>query len=227
MILWIILLIVSAAVFLLIAMLLLPRLLLQSRYTLGSTMDRGLKRYRLSANGQGIVYEPNLMVRRYIKQYVITTDRGRKLLKCKVGDKVSYLEYDVVLFNASNKVFKVLSVNELIRQRGYTDIIELPEETSYVTLVLNRVDNRKFNKTSCARVSPLKIFLYGLAMIPLTVIEALVINLCFSKIFGGLFKESYLMATEENLLVLFVALGAGIIGTTVLSIILTVLNRKK
>jgi hypothetical protein len=227
MILWWSLLVGSILLFLVVEILILPKYLLESKYTVGQTSDRGIRKYKTFDEGMYLVYEPNLLVRKWIKQYVIGHRNGEKMLKCKVDEGVDYVEYDVVLFDAADKVFRVLGVQQLLDGGVFTDEIELPPETAYVTLVLRRVNNRDFPKVACARVSRAKLTAYGLLTCIMAMATAFCMNLSFSYLFGEVFRESYAASLWENVLVLGVALIASVLGVLMLSLLLFLKNKKK
>ena len=227
MILWGSLLVGSIILFLVVEILILPKFLLESKYSIGQTSDRGIRKYKTSDDGVYLVYEPNLLVRKWIKQYVIGHRNGEKMLKCKVDEDVDYVEYDVVLFDAADKVFRVLGVQQLLDDGVFTDEIELPPETAYVTLVLRRVNNRTFPKAACAQVSRVKMTVYGLLTCIMATATGFCMNLSFSYLFGEVFRESYASSMWENVLVLGVALIASVVGVMMLSLFLYLKNNKK
>ena len=224
---WWLLLIGSILVFLVVEIFVLPKYLLESKYSIGQTSDRGIKKYKTSKDGLYMVYEPNLLVRKFISQYLIASIGNKKILKCQVKNGINYLNYDVVLFNANGKVFKVLAVQNYIEEGIYTDEIELPSETAYVTLVLNEANSKKFPKITCAKISAAKIVLYCVITCVLAMATAFCMNLSLSYIFGGVFRESYASSVMENVLVLGVALVAAVIGAITMSAVLIVKNKKK
>ena len=121
----------------------------------------------------------------------------------------------------------MLTVQDLITEDGYTKEVELPQDTSYVTLILREVDSMKFPKLFCAKIPPAKLTLYCVLTMALSAGVAYLINLSFSNLFGGLFRESYAQSLKENVLVTAVALVASVIGTALVSFILTLRNKKK
>ena len=223
---WWVLLIGSIALFLGIEMFLLPRLLLESKYSIKQTLDRGIKKYKSADNGKSIVYEPNLLVRKYIKQYVIASENGKKIFKCMVKDGLSYIDFDIALFDSAGKVFKVITVQNII-DGIYLEEVELPVETSYVTLILNKVDNKSFPKISCSKISVKKLIVFGLVTCLWAMGTAYLFNLSMARIFGGLFRESYAETLWVNISVIAVALIATALGTIILSINLAINNMKK
>ena len=224
---WIFLLAGSVACFFILEMLVFPKCFLESEYSIGQTSDRGIRKYKTATDGVYFLYEPNWFVRQFIKQYVIAvTDEG-KTLTCKLDEGIDYIRYDVVLFDASDRVFKILNVQQLVENGLYTDEVELPPETAYVTLALNQVNRRIFPKAARAKVSPRRLMFYGLATCATAMVTAFCMNLSFAHMFGKVFRESYAASMAENVAVLGVALVAAAICTVVLSLVILLKNKKK
>ena len=224
---WILLLVGSVACFFILEMLVFPKCFLESEYSIGKTSDRGIRKYKTATDGMYFLYEPNWFVRQFIKQYVIAvTDEG-KTLTCKIEEGIDYLRYDVVLFDASDRVFKILNVQQLIEDRLYTEEVELPPETAYVTLALNQVNRQIFPKVARARVSPRRLMFYGLATCATAAVTAFCMNLSFAHLFGKVFRESYATSVTENIAVLGVALAAAAVCAVMLSLVILLKNKKK
>ena len=228
MFLWVILLLISAGAFLALVVWVLPRLFLKNRYSIDEPCGRGLKKYRFRDTGVAVVYEPQLGVRKYIRQYLLISRDGKKTLRCKVDEALSYLDYDVVLFDASNTVFSIISVKDLLERKGYTKEVVLPPETAYVTLLLNAADDTEFDtKRSGVRVSVLHLFFFSIASMGLSACLAFLIKLCFSHLFGGVLRESFRMSSAGNSLTLLASLLIGGVGAFVTVAYLVYKYRKK
>ena len=117
-----------------------PRLIMKPACDAASIEDRGLKKY-VYEDGRGVLYEPEIAARKYIKQYIIFTKDGAKYLKCYVGEHVRHLQYDVLVFDNKNKLIDAIAVDEVIRGETMTKGLELPAKTSYVSLVLRCADD--------------------------------------------------------------------------------------
>ena len=224
---WILLLAGSVICFFILEMLVFPRCFLRSKYKIGQTADRGLRKYKTSEDGFYFLYEPNWLVRRYIKQYIIAAEDGRKTLTCKVEDGVDYLRYDVVLFDTSDRVFKILNVQQLVENGTCTEGIELPSHTAYVTLLLNQVNQREFPRTAVSRVSSKKLVVYGILTCATAMATAFCVNVSFAQLFGKVFRESYMTSIIHNALILGVALAASAVGALLLSLVVAAKNNKK
>ena len=224
---WILLLLAGCGAFLALTVFVLPRLFLKNCYGIDEPYDRGLKKYRFEDDGYGIVYEPSLGVRKYIKQYVLTNRYGEKRIKCKIDPTLKYLDYDVVLFNNQDKVFLILNVKDIIKEHGYTDEVVLPDETSYVSILLNRADELEFQRHKGIRISPIHMLCFGLSAVGLFVCAAFCVKLCFSNLFGGLFRESFMLEGQSNLITAALSAAVGAVGVLVAVIVLIFKYKKK
>ena len=211
MILWSALLVLTVAASVAIASFWLPNLFLRTRYTLDKPRDRGIKKI-LEKNGQSMVFEPAVRWRKYIPQYVLAERRGKKELLCKVNEELTYLSYDIVLFNNRDEVFKVLTVKDLLKNKGYAKKVELPDETSYVCINVNQADNEKFAPPVTAKIAAGKIAKFILCCSLCLVMEVLCVMVCCANAFGGVFSE------------LFVFDGVTVAITFVISLLLVLLN---
>ena len=224
---WILLLVGSVACFFILEMLVFPKCFLESEYSIGQTSDRGIRKYKTAADGVYFLYEPNWFVRQFIKQYVIAATDDGKTLTCKLNEGIDYIRYDVVLFDASDRVFQILNVQQLVENGLCTDEVELPPETAYVTLALNQVNQQVFPKVARARVSPRRLVFYGLTTCVTAMVTAFCMNLSFAHLFGKVFRESYAASVAENVAVLGVALAAAALCSVALSLVILLKNKKK
>ena len=117
MVVWSVLLGLAVLISVVIASVLLPRVFLKTRYTIMYSGDRGLKKI-YEKNGQSLVFQPVVKWRKYVNQYILAERNGKKELICKIDPEIEYLSYDIVLFNSLDKVFDVITVKELIENKG-------------------------------------------------------------------------------------------------------------
>ncbi len=211
---WILLLVVAVCAYVLVASILLPKLYLKMRYTITESLDRGIKSV-LEKNGKSIVYEPEIKWRKYVKQYILSERDGVKTLTCKVDETITYLELDVVVFNNQDKVFKVMRVKDLVEQSGYTKTVELPEQTSYIALVVNQVDGKQFEDHLTAKVSRGKMFKFLTACSFVLLMEIMCVKVCLANIFGGVFRESFIFNLNSFIVTLVLIVLAVIINIIV------------
>ena len=197
--LWLALLILTVAVSIAIASAWLPSLFLKARYTLDKTRDRGIKKI-VEKRGQSILYEPAVRWRKYISQYILSERGGKKELACKVDPELSFLSYDVVLFNACDEVFGVITVKDLLKNKGYAKPVELPQETSYVCLTVNQADTTKFvpNLSFKVRAGNVAKFLFCTTLC--LIAEALCVKVCCANAFGGIFADMFMLDLPNAIL---------------------------
>ena len=75
--LWILLLIAIIIVFVLVHAVLLPKIFLKVNYEYDTLPDRGVKVVG-EINGKSIIYEPDVRIRKFVKQYIVSERNGRK-----------------------------------------------------------------------------------------------------------------------------------------------------
>ena len=192
---WIILLSVIMSVFSLVHTLILPKLFLKVKYDYDSLPDRGTKVVS-EEGGKSIVYEPDVKIRKYIKQYILSERDGKKYIICKIADNVRYIDFDVALFDAEGNSFKVINIKELIKNKGYTNLTELPDKVAYVTLVLNAVNNTEYKSTASKKVVLKGIALYLVLAAVAEIICIISVKACLAKILGGIYFESFLLVPK-------------------------------
>lgn len=209
---WSIILGVSVIAFIVLAVIVLPSVFLKTDYLITAPRDRGIRHIK-EPNGTTLLYEPNLKARRYVKQYVLSDRGGKKVIVCKLADSVDYIDYDVALFNNLNEVFEVVNVKEQIETRGYTKEMELPEETSYATVIVNGVNGEDFSERIVGRVKGKKIALYAVFAGLLAVAEVACVKLCCAYAFGGIFAESFMVSSKGMLVTAIAAAAVVLINT--------------
>ena len=204
---WAVLLILSVVVYGILVALVIPNVFLNTGFAMAEPTDRGLKNI-VEPNGRTIVYQPSLRSRKYIKQYLISQRGERKILLCKTDERVEYLDYDVAMYDRRKHIVKVLNVKELIKTAGYTQELELPEAVSFVSVILNQADDVVFNEKLLKSVSKGKMGGYIVVSSLFTVFEIFFAKVCCSNVFGGVFKESFLVETTSTVVTGLFALVA-------------------
>ncbi len=203
MVVWSILLVLTIIISVAFASVVLPRMFLKTRYTMTRSGDRGIKKI-IEKNGQSILFEPVLKWRKYIPQYVLAERNGVKQLKCKVASDLNYISYDIVLFNNRDEVFDVLTVKERI-DGEFTKTVDLPEQTSYVAISINEADATDFSAPMTAKVKNGKLIKFLLCSAVCVFLEIMCIKVCLANIFGGVFKESFVLDIESAVITMAIA----------------------
>ncbi|MBQ8322334.1 MAG: hypothetical protein IJX91_00020 [Clostridia bacterium] len=223
---WVVLLILTIGISVALAAFVLPQMYLRARHAIKEPTDRGIKKV-LEKGGQSLVFQPVPKWRKYIKQYVLAERWGKKELMCKLDPELSYISYDVVLFNNRNKVFDVLTVKELIENKGYTKVLALPEETSYVSVVVNQADTNRFPERFATKTERGDLVKFLLLTGLLILMEVLCIKVCCANVFGGVFRESVILDGASFLLTLLVAAVLIVVNLIVSCLTVKIRNAKK
>lgn len=219
--LWIIPLILIIVGFTLIVTFALPKLFLQNRCVL-VPRDRFVRKIKEDGD-VSLVYEPSLSMRKYIKRYVLTRRGGKSVLVCKVDEQLRYIDYDVVAYDRDGNVKQMLNVKEAIEKKGYTKVIELCDETAYVSLAVNAANGEKFENAVLGRVTAGRIFLFALLSALAIAVAVVGIKACLSLMLGGIFSESLLKESESVLFTLII--GGAVVAAYVVMILIAVNSR--
>ena len=117
----------------------LPRFLIAKRRVSGKLSDRGIKKY-VFPDGRGVVYEPGLISRTYMKKYMLFSYKGKRYIRCMFDDEVRNVYFEIVIFNNQNKIIKTMDVFVPIENTHYSEAILLPDDTSHVNIAVMRVN---------------------------------------------------------------------------------------
>ena len=166
-----------------------PRLILRPRWDINTVRDRGVKKYRFD-NGRAVLYEPDQKIRKYVMQYILSENGGKKYVKCKIDPRVLEIKYDVVVYDAKNKAIDTICVEEAIRTSGYTRAAELPIETSYVSLVLREINSHAIDKSPFASYSLAQVIVHAVCNVAAAVAMALVFRATMLNTLEVMFEMS-------------------------------------
>lgn len=124
----------------------LPYFLLSPRYSKQETKDRGIKKC-VFPEGRGVVYEPAVKYRRYIKKYLLFEYKGNKFIKCKLADGVRSIKYDVAVYDVRNRIIKYLELAELVLRTSDTKNVMLPKDASYAMVIVRNANGHELANT--------------------------------------------------------------------------------
>ncbi len=144
---------------------------------------RGLSRVTFP-EGRGVVYEPDLHIRRYIRKYALVLHEGTKFLQCQTDPRVAYLCYDVLSFDRTGRLLDIVRVSERMETKGCTRKVTLPTETSHAFIVLRRVDGMYKAKVKMAGYTLRGSILFGALTVLTTVAMALFLNGAVISVWG-------------------------------------------
>lgn len=166
--------IVSLVLYVFLTACLLPKILLIPGFSAAQIQDRGIKKY-LFEDGRAMVCQPALDVRPYIPQYILSDNNGERFLKCKLHPGILSLKYRVLTFDVNDRPLQVLEVEDPVSTRGVAKAVPLPLNTAYVSLSLMDVNGKKVSGSPVA-FSPIKLLIYLVSTVVMTVAQALMIK---------------------------------------------------
>jgi hypothetical protein len=211
MIVGIVLMVVSVFFFVISMTAILPKLLLRVKSTVTEPEGRGIKKALFNGR-RCIVYRSGSEVHKYIKQYLIYDEGNQKVLRCKTNGSLRYIDYDIVLFNKYDKAFKVINVKEDIVKGDLTRRVDLPKETSYVSIVIRKADSQDFAKPPVFNVTVKSIAIYSIACFLVTLLETFILKVSCAFAFGGVFRESFIQSPSSTIVGLLLSLLTGLLA---------------
>ena len=180
-----ILLFLSLFIFVFLLACLYPRLILKPNYCFLNIKDRGIKKF-VFPNGRAITYQPSQQIRQYVNSYILSCIDGKKYIKCELDRSISELSYELVVFDASDRVITVLQISDRVKRCGYTHSVLLPLNTAYVHLILREVDNEKISKEPVAMYRQSRLVAYFAAVICTVVFEVFLLKSNLLSMFGSM-----------------------------------------
>ena len=185
--------------------------LLKISCSVRESSDRGLKKY-VYPTGRGIAYEPHPSIRKYIHRYILFTNDGYKYIQCKVDEAVVEANYTVVMFNRKNQVVDVLDVSEKNILKRETRAVMLHAETSYISLILNSVNNVNFENEPVQECKLWRLSVFALCVACLNLLQMVwlknILNQCDTWWF-----HANLLGEFGNAALLLPAIGIALIAS--------------
>ena len=137
--------------------------------------DRGIRKCKFNGE-RAVVYEPRLTVRKYVNQYVLYTEKGRKYIKCKLDRRVENVKYELVVYDRKDNPIDVLQISQTPGEGGYTPAVLLPSETSYVNFQLGSVNKADLSEKDVDIYDVKRAFLFFIVVFALTISIGLLAN---------------------------------------------------
>ena len=166
-----------------------PQLTLKHASVGVNTRDRGIKKYRFD-DGRAVVYEPELIYRQYVPQYMLLSKNKDKFIRCRINANVRHIKYDVIAYDNNDKLIDIIGVEERLKRQRYTTSVLLPPETSYISFVLRRVDNMFMSNEVKVKYTKKSLIVCASLIVAATVALGLCVNYCFSDLWQYLIFDS-------------------------------------
>jgi hypothetical protein len=117
----------------------LPSLLVAKRKVSGRLYDRGIKKYAFP-EGRGVVYQPGILSRKYVKKYMLFSYEGNKYIRCMFDGEVKTAFFELVIYDNQNVIIKTEDVFVELTQGFYSQAILLPAQTSHACLTVLEIN---------------------------------------------------------------------------------------
>lgn len=154
-----------------------------------NTCDRGIRKYKYP-DGRCVVYEPEISLRKYVESYALYVRDGYKYITCKTTENVRDMRYEVYAFDTNDKLIDILSVLETVKNRC-TQEVSIPPETSYVRLVIRKVDNEYYSKKVVAEYSTFSYCLCATVVAVATLIESFIVYFLIKDVLTNIYVVNF------------------------------------
>lgn len=158
--LWRILCLVSAALFVAGVIVLLVTNLTKNKYYFNYNDDELLKKER-STNSVNSIYMTTGETRRFIKKYVVCKSAYEKYLVCNFTEKFKHIKFFVVQFSRRRRVISVLEIEENDVKGDASKIIALKKRCKHVNVVVGTVNDLVINQNYVRPISMYRLRLYA------------------------------------------------------------------
>lgn len=175
----------SIAAYALLIVTVYPRLCV--KWSASGRGDRGIKKY-VFEGGRSVVFEPELKIRKYIKQYALSCLDDDKYIKCRIGDKVKYISFDVLAYDNRDSLIDIIEISERVATAGYTRSVLLPVQTSYVSVILRYADKNYSDSSRVIGYDKKGLLTYAVLTFVTTVIQSVLMLGLADKIWDCFFK---------------------------------------
>ena len=125
----------------------LPSLLIVKRHTAGDLRDRGLKKY-VFPEGRGVVYQPSMRSRKYMKKYMLFCFEGKRYIRCMFNSEVKSAYFELLIYDNQNNIIKSVDIYAPIGNTPYTEAILIPEQTSHACVTVLQVNGRDVEQSA-------------------------------------------------------------------------------
>lgn len=157
---WRILCIVSAVLFLAGVIVLFVTNLTKNKYYHNYHEDELLKKER-STNSVNSIYLTSGETKRYIKKYVVCKSTYEKYVVCNFAASFRYIKFFVVQFSRRKKVISVLEVVQREVTEEASKIIALKKSCAYVNVMICAADGKFINQNYIRPISNYRLRLYA------------------------------------------------------------------
>lgn len=193
----------------------LPKVFLRPCKANAEPKSRGIKKYTFDG-GRAIVYEPQLNVRKYFKQYILSENGGDKFVKCKLDERVTSTRYTVIAMDSGDKILDVIDVEETIFDKGYSRAVILPRKTSYINLIVKEINGAVVADRDKVFFSGWNVMLFTLCSAVMSAALSLITKTIVVRIISKMIEAVILLEEPGNLLTLAIGVSIGVLYSVII-----------
>lgn len=224
--LWRILCLITAVIFVAGVIVLLAANLTKNRYYRNYHEDELLKKER-SVNSINSIYLTSGETRKYIKKYVVCKSAYEKYLVCNFAARYKKIRFYVVQFSKRKKVISVLEITQTEVTESSSRIIALKRKCARVNVVIASADDTVINQNYVRPIAMYRLRLYAFLKSLIIFTGLFVLRHIFAEILGG----SFIWGRDTTYQYLnnwlnYIAVGASLL-LALLSYFITVLSYRR
>ena len=191
------------------------------------SFDRGVKKI-INDGVKWIVYAPLPKFRRFIPRYALSlSESGDKAFFAQVKKGTKRIDFDVLMFDENNEVFKILNVKESVEGKRVTQKIALPQNTAYVNVKINEADGVKFGSFYKKSVPKENAALYVLFSFLIVALETLLAKVLLTKAFGGIYTEGNLLDPDGIALTAIICAVAAVLYAILTTVVIALSSKRR
>ena len=202
---WIWGIVLGSICFLFTVLFVLPKLFLQVRYFVSCNADRGILK-KEEIEKKHYVYTPIGKTAKYVHSYYLQQRKDALFFRCRIDDSITFLDYNVVLFNKRNHIFRVINICENIKDSGFTEEINLPPETAYVAVRINSADGKAV-EDSIIRMPKARLVMFSVFSTLAMFCEVIWVRTCLAVYYNDIYSRSFLLSTPNILYEVFISIA--------------------
>lgn len=192
-----------------------PKVFLRPCKANAEPKSRGIKKF-IFDGGKAIVYEPQLNVRKYFKQYILSENGGDKFVKCKLDERVKSTRYTVIAMDSGDKILDVIDVEETIFNIGYSRAVILPRKTSYINLIVKEINGAVVADRDKIFFSGWNVLLFTLCSAVMSAVLSLITKDVAVRITSKLINTVPSPEEPGNLLPLAIGVAIGVLYSVII-----------
>lgn len=178
--------------------------LVKRKYAYEFKRDKLLRINKRDVNRADFVFETSSTTSKFIKEYVLSKDKNKKLFLCEYNKQYKKVVFFILAYDKNGNLLNVLEIRDKKPQR-YSRLIKIPRNCNAVNVIVNEIDDVTIEPSVYEQVKASKIVFYSLLESLMITFALFFVEYLMIEIFGNLYKSNY--TTSSNMNISFIVLG--------------------